>query len=162
MEKASKLELPHLDEVLVTFIRSSVMAPTTKAGLWDRERFIGEMKVRNIVQYKTTPGKHLFLASGEHWSYVEANLQGGLHYVIKAEVVPGGTQAQIYLKPIAPGGKTTKEDIEEWLSELDSYKPSEKEAEEYTKTHLGSVKKAIQRYDEGRVTFEEISPRDSW
>jgi hypothetical protein len=162
MVETAKLDVPSLDEVVVTFVRSSIMAPTVKGGLWDRERFIGEIKARSLVQYKTTPGKHLFLASSETWSYLEANLQGGRHYVVKAEVVPGGNSARLNLAPVVPGGRKTKEDIAKWLDDLDGYKPSKEQTEEYLRVHLGALKRAVERYDMGRIVAETLSPQDAW
>ena len=162
MVEAPRLDIPHLDKVVVTFIRSSIMAPTTKTGLWDRESFIGELKARAYIQYETTPGKHLFLASSEVWSYLEANLQGGRNYVVKAEVVPGGNSPRINLEPVVPGGKTTQEDINDWLKNLDGYKPSQEVSEEYVRLNLGALKKAVKLYDEDRIVSEVLSPGDAW
>ena len=162
MVETPKLDIPHLDKAVVTFIRSSIMAPMAKAGLWDRENFIGELKVRSYIQYETTPGKHIFLASSEVWSYLEANLQGGRNYVVKAEVVPGGNSPRINLEPVVPGGKTTQEDINEWLKKLDGYKPSADASAEYVKLNIGALKKAVKLYDEGHIVSEVLSPGDAW
>lgn len=162
MKETPMKDIPHLDKVVVTFVRSSIMAPTTKSGLWDRDTFIGEIKARSYVQYETTPGEHLFLASSEVWSYLSANLQGGRNYVVKAQVVPGGNNPRIVLEPVRPGGRTTREDIDEWFEDLDGYEPDDKVAEEYVKTKLGAVKKAVEKYDNGRISCETIAPGDAW
>ena len=162
MEETARMDIPHLDKAVVTFVRSSIMAPTTKSGIWDRENFVGEIKARSYIQYETEPGEHLFLAQSEVWSYLVAHLQGGRQYVVKAEVIPGSNSPRIQLTPVIPGGRTTKADIDEWFEDLEGYKPSESVAEAYVRGHLPALKKAVKRYDEGRVTFENLSPGDAW
>ncbi len=162
MEETTRLDIPHLDKVLVTFVRPSVMAPTTKFGLWDRENFIGELKVRSYIQYETTPGEHLFLAQGEVWSYLRANLQGGRHYVVKAEVIPGGHTPRVHLAPVIKGGRTSQEDLDKWFDDLDGFKPSEAMAGEYIGLNLAALKKAVKRYDDDRIVCETLSPGDAW
>jgi hypothetical protein len=163
MATVPKMEKPDPDHAVITFIRSSIMAPTQEAELWDREKPIGELKPRSFIQYKAAPGKHLFLAKSEQWSFLEANLITGEHYVVKLEVVPGNYAARLEFSPLSPkDGKTEQSDIDECLSSLKGRSLKKDMAGEYAQLRLSEVKKAIKDHDEGHTTFEILEPEDFW
>ncbi len=163
MVQTSPMPAPDLNHVLVTFIRSSIMSPTLKAELWHRDAFIGELKARSYVQYETTPGKHLFLAKSQNWSYLEATLQGGRHYVVLAKIYPGDYLARIELEAARPNdGKVTKAEIDGWLAELKGRKASPEVATQEESTRKGDALKAIKAYDDGRIVPNRLLVSDAW
>ena len=166
MMPVTKITERSLDYALVSFIRSSVMSPTQIAEVWDSETPIGEMKPRSFIQYKATPGKHLFLAKAEQsdkWSYIEANLITGEHYVVKLEVTPGGYAARFVMKPLSPKrGDSDVTEIKEWLTDLKGRKMIDGMVEYYQNTRGASVKQAINAYKEGKMIPEILAPEDFW
>jgi hypothetical protein len=155
-----------MDHAVVTFVRSSVMSPTQKADIWDRDTPVGELSARGFIQYKASPGPHLFMARGEmsdKWSYVEAVLITGEHYVIKVNAVPGGATARIEMMPTSPtDGKTSKDDIEDWLTGLKGRALVEDMEKTYVDQRGKAAEKAIKAYEEGKMIPEIMKPEDFW
>lgn len=163
MKEVPRMELKDPDHAVVTFIRSSIMAPTYNAELWDRETPIGELSLRSYIQYKAEPGHHLFLSKSEHWSYLEANLMTGEQYVVKLEVVPGGNAPRLIFKPLSPRrDDVDKEDIEEWLANLKSKKMIDAQKKEYITRRIHEVQEAIAFHDSGKTVFENLYAEDFW
>lgn len=163
MVQSSPLPAPDLNHVLVTFIRSSVMSPTLKAELWHRDAFIGELKARSYVQYETTPGKHLFMAKSENWSYLEATLQGGRHYVVQAKIYPGDYRARIELEAASPDdGKVTKAQIDGWLADLKGRTASPEVLKQEESERKADMMNALKAYDDGRIVPNHLRVNDAW
>jgi hypothetical protein len=163
MVSATPMETPDLNHVIVTFIRSSVMSPTMKVDIWDGESFVGELKARAYIQYKTTPGKHLFLGKSAEWSYVDATLQGGRHYVVLLKVYPGSYSARVELEPAIPGeGGVSWPDIDGWLAKLKGQKAAREVAEAEADKKRAGVRRAIEKYDAGRVVSHRLGAGDAW
>jgi hypothetical protein len=166
MAPVPKLAERDMDHAVVTFIRSSVMSPTQKAMLWDRETPIGELKPRAYIQYKATPGKHVFLVKSEkstRWSCLEANLITGEHYAAKIDVVPGGFAARFVFMPLSPrAGDVTRGDMERWLTKLKGQSLIKEMAESYVEQHGGEVRQALSDYEKGKMVPEILDPEDFW
>lgn len=163
MVPAKKIKTPEADYALVTFVRSSVMAFGVKATIWDRETLIGELTPRNYIQYKATPGTHLFLAKSESWSYLKANLSPGKHYIVTAAVYPGGNSARIELEPALPyEKKVSKTDVDSWFLTLGPEKVQDEYGEIYAAPYLPATRLAIQKYDEGKVDYLILNAGDDW
>ena len=88
---------------LVTFVRPSSYAPAIQFGVWDSETFVGIVSGKSYVQYRATPGEHLFLARAENWSCVEADLEVGKSYFIITAVRMGVLKARVSLEPVNKG-----------------------------------------------------------
>jgi hypothetical protein len=148
---------------VVTFVRSSVMAFGVKAMIWDGETLVGELTPRKYIQYKASPGKHLFMAKSEQWVYLNANLIAGKQYVINTDVSPGGYSALIELKPVLPfETKYSKTDVDGWFFNLEAQKPLPDYADIYKAPYLAEVRTAIKDYEEGRVEHITLNPGDDW
>lgn len=81
------------DSVLVTFLRpSNVVGDGIVLDLWDGTHFIGPLHAATLLQYRTTPGEHLFLGDTGIWSYATGSLIAGKQYFLKANMVPGAAQ----------------------------------------------------------------------
>ena len=163
MSPAKRIRKPDTDTALVTFVRSSVMAFGVDAMLWDSETLIGELNPRHYIQYKAAPGKHIFLLKGATWSYLNANLVAGKHYVVIAKVDPGGSTATIDLKPALPfEASPSKLEVDEWLLSLGPEHASAEYAEVYKNPYLPALRTAIQKYDDGKVEYLTLNPGDDW
>ena len=163
MIPAARIEKPEPDFALVTFVRSNVMAFGVKAMLWDREHLIGELNPRHYVQYRAEPGKHLFLIKSGNWSFLNANLIAGKHYIVRAKVYPGGNSAYIALEPALPfENDVSKTQVDEWLYSLEGEKALAEYAEIYKNPYLGEVRTAIKKYEDGKVDCDTLNPGDHW
>ncbi len=113
MIPAKPVDMSSLDSntALVTFIRPAFVGTAIQFRMWDSEKFIGHLSSQSYIQYKTTPGKHLFLARSENWSCVEAELEGGKSYFIIGKVRMGLLKARVALDPVNKGDNISKEKI---------------------------------------------------
>ena len=100
MTRVPTIEKPDSGRAMVTFFRPSAFGGAIKFSAWDGDRFIGILTARSYVQYQTNPGRHLFMARAENWSYVEADLQAGRHYYIIARPMMGAWKARVALDPV--------------------------------------------------------------
>ena len=130
-------------------------------GLWDGDKFIGILGPKAYVQYKASPGEHLFLARAENWSYLKANLEAGKHYYVVGKVFPGVWKARVGLAPVTKASEDiTAETLDGWLA----LKPTEVIPErhaEYESPRQEQVRKAMAEYEAGEVKFEVIEADDN-
>ncbi len=163
MVSTTRLETFEPEYAVVNFVRSSIMALGVKALIWDGETLVGELAPRKYIQYKATPGKHLFMAKSEQWMYLNANLAAGKQYVVKAEAEPGGYSAVIELKPVLPFEKEySKTDVDGWFFNLSPQKPLAGYADVYKAPFLADVRKAVKNYEDGRAQYITLNPGDDW
>ena len=145
---------------LVTFLRPAWDDNVLQFGMWDGEHFIGHLYSQSYIQYKTTPGKHLFLARSENWACVEAELEGGKSYFIIAETRFGILRSRVALDPISKGDNISEEKINQWLTKLHALGVDSAKAEAYAKAGAEMVRKAIDKIEQGKVRCNTISLED--
>lgn len=148
MQDTALITAPKPNVAIVTFVRPSIFFGDGVAmDIWDGPHYIGSLGAGRLIQYETTPGKHLFLANAENWSYAVAELEAGRQYFIKGNVFPG-----IGMGRVALGAATRNEPrIEEWLT----YKPgvaTEKDRKEMSEKKKAEVGAAIADFESGKVT----------
>jgi len=147
-------------QAVVTFVRPSLFGGAIKFGIWDREKFIGILTANSLMQYKTSPGEHLFIAQAENWSYVRAELQAGKHYMIVGKVFPGLWKARVALDPVKKGDKDNKQ-VENWLAKVKPTAVISEKVFAYQEPRLVNIKKAIHDYNAGNVKFQIIEIEDN-
>jgi len=151
------------DQVLVTFIRPSIIGGAISFGLFDSDKTIGVLSPGKRIDYLTTPGEHTFLARAENWSCVKANLEANKHYVIKTNVVMGVWKARVALDPFRkaeyddPG---TLKDVRKWLDDAKPVMPDAEKVEAYTEHRKDQLNKAKAMFETEGKKFETLSPED--
>jgi len=159
MKIGEPLGAPSAGEAIVTFIQpfGVMMGGGGNVSLWDGETFIGDTYAGSIVQYKAAPGKHLFLAKAENWSYVSADLQSGKNYYIRVQSYIGVLQSRVALDPVQKGDEA---DIDEWMKDYKVYRLDKDAAAAYAEKMLPKVKEAIAELEKDNVKFEMLNPED--
>lgn len=138
---------------LVTFVRESIfVGDGIHCYLWDGETFIGTLSAGTLVQYKAAPGPHVFMGNAENWSYVNANLEAGKHYVIKANMFPGFTM-RVALTPV----ESTDERIDSWRTKLKVKEAIPEKTDQYVQRALPNVRTALQSFNDGNVKSAEMT-----
>ena len=160
MTRTEPQALNNADRALVTFVRTSLFGGAIQFGIWDGADFVGVLSAKSYVQYLATPGKHVFLARGENWSYVKADLEGGKEYFIIGKVFPGIWKARVALDPVVNGDGTTQADIDKWLAELTPTKVIPEKFDGYVTQRVEQVRTAAREVDNGEVKFEVLSTED--
>ncbi len=162
MTTVQPVSVSGIDEntALVTFVRPSSYGNAIQFGVWDSEHFVGVVSANSYVQYKTSPGKHLFLARAENWSCVEADLEAGKSYVIITAVRMGAWKARVALEPVTRTGKISDEKINKWLTGLNATAVDPAQVESYTAARIEHVRKAIENIRQGKATCKTLSVED--
>ena len=160
MRDTTTIHQPSPEYALVVFVRPTAFGGGIKFGLWDGDQLIGILNAKRIVQYKATPGEHLFLARAENWSYLKANLEAGKRYIVVGKVYPGVWKARVGLSPVTKSSDTDQATIDGWLA---SGTPSEvipEQYESYQTPRQPQVNEAIAEFEAGEVEFEVLEADD--
>ncbi len=146
--------------VLVTFLRPSFMGQAIQFGIWDTDKFVGHISTQSYIQYKTTPGKHIFLARSENWSCVEAELEGGKSYFMIVNTRLGGWRARVSLDPVNKEDNVSEERINKWLTKLNATGVDPAKVEAYESAGGQSVKAAMDNINSGKANCNFLNPDD--
>ena len=161
MKPADLMSQPQTDEVLVTVVRpQTFVGAAISSSIWDSDNLVGVISGGQYVEYKTTPGKHLYLSRAENWSYLSAEFLPGKHYVVRADVFPGVWKARIALNTIDKSDPDYKETVDSWLKKLKPMQLDPEKGKEYAEKRLDEVKHAIQDFEDGKVKFSSLLPND--
>jgi hypothetical protein len=153
---AKLVDGPERGYALVSFIRPSILGARTRIALWDGDEFIGILAARSVVQYKARPGHHVFIATAENWSYVDANLQAGKHYVVVGRVFPGAWKARVGLDPADNPGQT-REAIDKYVKHLIPIMVPDDAKEKYAARRRDRVRRAVDKFNAGEVKYATLS-----
>ena len=155
MTRAARMDAPESGYALVSFVRPSIFGGAIRFGLWDGDEFIGVLTAKSVVQYKARPGRHLFLARAENWSFVDATLEAGKHYVIVGKVFPGVWKARVALVPAA-SPEETRADINKYVNRLNPIKAVEETKEAYAAKRRDQVRQAVEKFKAGEVKYATL------
>jgi hypothetical protein len=149
------------DHALVTFIRATSYGGAIDFGLWDGDKLIGVIDPKAYIQYKATPGEHVFLARAENWSYVKANLEEGRNYYILTNVSMGVWKARVVLVPITKGNeKYGQSEIDNWMSRLKPTTPDPAKVDAYRAPRVEQVRNNAAKVGRGEVRFSTLAATD--
>ena len=152
MQKTAIVE--HVDDhtSMVNFVRPSIfLGDGLDYDLWDGNKYVGKLGAGTIVQYKTTPGKHVFMSEGRYWAYVKAEIAGGKQYFIKLNILPFGG---LILSAIEAQNNPK---VKDWYG----YQPRaliEDKGESYAAEKKTAAEKALQDFYDGRAEGFELKP----
>jgi hypothetical protein len=139
---------------MVNFVRPHIfLGDGVDYDLWDGDKFIGVLGSGTIVQYKTSPGAHVFMSKGRYWAYVKADLAGGKQYFIKLHVLPFGG---LVLSAI-DGKKIT--DVNAWYD----YHPEElmaEKGENYAAGKKTDAEDALKAFRDGHADGFDLRPEN--
>ena len=66
MIRSESVLIPGPNYAVVNFLRPSSMGGAIKFGIWDKENIVGILTPKNYIQYKASPGEHLFITRAEN------------------------------------------------------------------------------------------------
>ena len=100
----------NLDESTIVFMRSSFVGKMIKSSIYEVTNeetiFIGIIKNKKKINYKTTAGKHTFMVVGESADFMEAEIIGGKTYYSMITPRMGAWKARFSMIPIRNDGTT--------------------------------------------------------
>ena len=90
---------PQAGKALVYFVRTSKYAGILPADLYDDESYIGSIAFGQYIAYQATPGKHLFMVTGETAEFMPAELIAGKTYYANVGAHMGMWKARFHMSP---------------------------------------------------------------
>ena len=142
-------------KALVNFVRPRVFfGDGVSFSIWDGDRLVGVSSAGSRIQYLVEPGKHVFMANAENWSYVDAELAAGKEYFIKVNLFPGVLTGRVAL-----GAADANSDprVGEWSS-YETLAPIPDKAAAHESAKRAAVLAKLQAFDNGEVDFERLAP----
>jgi hypothetical protein len=97
----------------------------SKFQLWDNDTWLGLLGSNSYIVYYATPGVHYFMARGENWDIVKADLKAGKTYYLKTSDTPGFTAVRVILEPVDPKNP----ELQKWLDNATQITPKDKASE---------------------------------
>ena len=161
MESTTLISKPNKKKAIVNFVRPSIFfADGIDIDIWNENTYLGELSAGSIIQTEVNPGKHLFIAKSENFSYVSADLIAGRQYFIKANMFPGFWKVRVALGV----AKSDDKRVYEWLDELTpTVIAVKKDKEKVEREYKSYIKNKIADFKENRVSkFATIHPEDGF
>ncbi|UCG47402.1 MAG: hypothetical protein JSU94_18160 [Phycisphaerales bacterium] len=161
MTSAKLITRPQQGKAVVTFIRPSIVGSAVSFGLWDSDKFVGIMTQGCCIQYETLPGEHYFMARGENWSCIKADLAPNRQYVIKTNPVMGVWKARVALDPVTKADYQSQlPQVRKWLSAAKPMMPDPQTADAYRQPRIKEVLDAREMFKSGRGTYMTLGRED--
>jgi|GEM_PF-6945738 hypothetical protein len=99
----SDFQMPSPGKTKVIFIRPGHLAYAVHFAVHDGERLIGISSSEEYFAYECDPGHHVFSASMDNLSFLDADLLPDRIYYVRAQAVLGMWVAGVKMSPLYPG-----------------------------------------------------------
>ncbi|OGR06999.1 MAG: hypothetical protein A2511_14900 [Deltaproteobacteria bacterium RIFOXYD12_FULL_50_9] len=165
MTKGQLIDNSENSEVLVTIVRPLSIGFRGSVDVWDSDKFVGMLKSEQFVQFRTTPGKHKFMANAQNWSYCLADLQPGKHYVVVVhtwphmfafEPVTALNSLKHYAQKNPASGENAKDIFSKWIKSYSQVAVDYSLSESYITSKLSEVRANISTFEKAK--YAEITP----
>lgn len=137
----------------VVFMRSSMVGAAIKTSIYEVTNqetiFIGIMKNKTKINYKTSPGKHTFMVVSEAADFMEADVVADKTYYSMITPRPGAWKARFSMIPVKNDGttdfNTSSEKFEKWKMKTEVVSNDDK-SEAWYQDHKDSVEEKRAKY----------------
>jgi len=129
------------DKSVIYFVRTSVLGSAINFSYFDSTKLIGRFNAGKYIRYECNPGKHLLWARSENRDFIEADLQPGKIYFLKANPRMGLAKAQVYLEQVDPNNPKEMKNILKLMAK----RPSEQFTEAKLIEDSKDLQKVIER-----------------
>lgn len=147
---------PGPDYAVVNFLRPSSYGGAIKFGIWDRDTIIGVLTPKRYIQYKASPGEHIFMARAENWSVVKATVEAGRIYYILAEPRMGAWKARVAMTVLQPDDRR----VDKWMGALTPIAMDPSKREGYAAEHAPGARTAAQNVEAGKAEYTFMKATD--
>ncbi|KAB7619607.1 hypothetical protein [Alkalilimnicola sp. S0819] len=121
VEADSSLE-PDADSAVLTVFRDKDLIGQIPFGIWHESGWLGDLHGQQYTQTRLEPGTHRFLALGESYAALEAELEAGKEYFIQLHVGMGWNEADLDLNPI--DGANERKRLQSVKAEYSAVRPN--------------------------------------
>jgi hypothetical protein len=156
MIQTKPMAVAEADFAIVNFIRPSSFGGAIKFGVWDSDNLIGVLTPQKCIQYKASPGAHIFMIRAENWGIIKAKIAAGKTYTIIAEPRMGLMKANVHMEVIKP--KDAR--LAKWMKGVEYVMVDPAKHDAYVKERADDARKAAQKAEAGTAAFDLMSPED--
>ena len=156
MIRSETVLVPGPDYAVVNFLRPSNMSGAIEFGIWDKENFIGILTPKHYIQYKASPGGHMFMARAENWSVIQATVDAGKTYYILVAQRIGVLKARVDMEVVRPDDAR----LSKWMDSLKPIMTDPARRDAYVNERVVDVHKAVQNVQAGKAAFDVMKPTD--
>ena len=159
---------PAADEAVVVFMRPSTFAFAIDSGVFDvtteKNDVIGIVSAKKKLAHRTTPGKHLFMVTGESADFMQADLDAGKTYYALITPRMGAWKARFSLAAVSKD--TEPDQLKEWKNSCTWVVTSEA-TRQWAKENAGSIQRKRDGYIEKWMTKPDagkpaLAPEDGF
>jgi len=137
---------PSGEKALVRFMRPSGFGYAINFNILDGKKEIGNSVAKSQFDYLAEPGTHLFIATAENKSFLEAELDPGKIYYILTRVGMGGWSARVYFEPVTKGSEFWDKVIE-YENTLNKVQPDKEALKKWEVANMDKIEKVITDYE---------------
>jgi hypothetical protein len=159
---------PAPDEAIVVFMRPSTFGFAIQSAVFDvttpENKVIGVVSAKKKLAYRTTPGKHLFMVTGENADFMQADLRAGKIYYALVNPRMGAWKARFSLGAVDRGVSPAQ--LNDWKNSCSWVEPSEatrqwalENAGSIQRKRDGYIQKWLAKPEAGKPT---LSPEDGF
>lgn len=156
------IDSPSTDKALITFVRATKFGYKSDFHLWDSHDYVGTIYGGQYIQKEVDPGEHMFIAHGQNWAYIKANLEAGKKYYILLNVSMGFSHAAVIPVPIVKGGEYNQDNINEWMANLTSVGPNPEAADAFVASRAEQIERAVSNGEAPDAKFQYLEATDFW
>jgi len=156
MIRSETVLVPGPDYAVVNFLRPSSLGGAIKFGIWDKEDLVGILTPKNYIQYKASPGEHIFMTRAENWAVIKATVEAGKTYSVLVAPRMGVWKARAGMEVIRPDDVR----LSKWMSNLEPITVDPAKRDAYVNERIDDVRKAVQNVQDGRAEFDVMKPTD--
>ncbi|HTH55957.1 MAG TPA: hypothetical protein VL728_07905 [Cyclobacteriaceae bacterium] len=144
------------DKSVVYFVRTSSLGFAINFSYFDSTKLIGRFNGRKYTRYECNPGKHLLWARSENRDFMEADLEPGKIYILKANPTMGFNKAQVSLEQVDPNNPNAMKNILKLLAKRPSEQFTEAMLAEDTKDLLNVIERGMAKYAKDKASGAKI------
>lgn len=156
-----ELKTPSEGKSLVYFVRSNGTGALINFKFFDGEKYLGKFNGMKYFIYECDPGEHLFWASSENRSFVEANLESGKVYLMEVRPTPGAIKAAVKLIPVAPENVKSKKKIEKLIAKKEPFQMDSKDFSDEAEDLGFFISNSMKKYNSDKEKNKTISQMPS-
>ncbi len=163
MRDAEPSPPPGDDEAKVIVFRTAAFGGAENFPVYelvnDEGKLLGFTETDCFFEYRCPPGHHLFVTWGEGESFIDAELEAGRTYFIRAYSKFGVLAARPGFAPVGQGSEDWDK-LEEILSKLQCRELDPFKAVEYEARKRDHLRKTMASYEEGKKAPRSLFPGD--
>lgn len=138
---------PSDGKAVVYLVRTGTYAKKYEFEIFKDDKLLCELKGENYLRVECEPGHHLFWVDSENHDYVDATLEAGKTYIVRALITMGAFSSRLYLTPIVSTDKEKFDPAYSLITKTAPFVPEAKDLEKMNKKKAKMIRQNLERYN---------------